>query len=97
MLAGIQTLISYVFITFVILIASVLTPSIKMATRLRQICVQFYVLYVVTAHIEQLADCLGIIGFPAQPFEQYIPGEDNSSAAYRHVVAEPLKFAAQAQ
>ena len=48
-------------------------------------------------HTKNIADCLGVIGFPAQSFEQYISGKDNGSAACRHVIAEPLKFAAQAQ
>lgn len=29
--------------------------------------------------------------------KQYIPGKDNGVAAYRHVVAEPLELAAQAE
>nr|WP_300789833.1 hypothetical protein [uncultured Acetatifactor sp.] len=69
----------------------------KDADQTGQGCTQLYVLYVITAHIEQLADCLGIIGFSAQPFKQYILGKDNGSAAYCHVVAEPLEFAAQAE
>lgn len=72
-------------------------PFHKDVDQTGQGCAQFYVLYVITAHIEQLADCLWVIGFPAQPFEQYIAGKDNGGGAYRHVIAEPLELAAQAE